>query len=265
MKSIFTVTSLVGITMVAAISTLWAQDPAAGPSSVPSLPALPNPAPVPAENAQELEIELMRKAEIQELERVRDRLTSRSITGVRDLELVRANEELKRAYEVASRNQPSKLASAMQDYQTAEGDEAKETARQAIKAELSQEYDAFLEAQEKSIVELESRLAKLRELLARRTEAKDRLVELKLEMVISQADGLGWPSNSTPGVFGIVAPAFPGGGNYAVPSSPQALRTYTEQPFIAPSPNNDRRYNRPTANGDNRMSNQNNNDQPPGR
>jgi hypothetical protein len=190
---------------------------------------LPNPAP---ENVQELQIELMRKAENER----------------RDI-LIRRDLELARAYEVASRNQPSKLASAMQDYQKAEGDEAKETARQAIKAELGQEYDAFLEAQEKSIVELESRLAKLRELLVRRTEAKDRLVELKLEMVISQADGLGWPSNSAPGAFGIAAPAFPEGVNFLVPSGQPAPSGIRTERFSAPSPNNNRRYNGPDSDG----------------
>lgn len=74
--------------------------------------------------------------------------------------------------------------------------------RAAIRAEveqyLNEEYDRHLAVHVKQLEELESRLNKLRQQLERRQAAKAKLVELKLELMLSQADGLGWPEASNP-------------------------------------------------------------------
>jgi hypothetical protein len=80
-------------------------------------------------------------------------------------------------------------------YQTSDSEDDKSKAKQGMREILGQQYDAFLETQDKQIEELEARIEELRSKLAKRREAKDRMVDLKLEMLISEADGLGWPDN----------------------------------------------------------------------
>jgi hypothetical protein len=87
---------------------------------------------------------------------------------------------------------------AYQAYQSAADDEAKNKASADLKANLEKQYDLFVEGQAKQIEELEKRLAKLREQLDKRRGAKERVVELKLQMVLSQAEGLGFPDNGYP-------------------------------------------------------------------
>ena len=53
------------------------------------------------------------------------------------------------------------------------------------------------------IAALAERLDKLRGQLVKRKDAKSRMVELKLEMVLSQADGLGWPDDGAARARGL--------------------------------------------------------------
>jgi hypothetical protein len=87
---------------------------------------------------------------------------------------------------------------AYQAYQAAADDAAKSKASAELKANLEKQYDLFVEGQKKQIEDLEARLAKLREQLDKRRTAKERVVELKLQMVLSQAEGLGFPDNGYP-------------------------------------------------------------------
>lgn len=94
-------------------------------------------------------------------------------------------------------NQPgSPLQSAIKAYREASGEE-KSGKRDDVKTELSKQYDEFLGQQQQQIEQLKERIAKLEEQLERRRDAKDRMVELKLEMTLSEADGLGWPSGNS--------------------------------------------------------------------
>jgi hypothetical protein len=87
---------------------------------------------------------------------------------------------------------------AYQAYQAAADDAAKSKASTELKANLEKQYDLFVEGQKKQIEDLEARLAKLREQLDKRRAAKERVVELKLQMVLSQAEGLGFPDSGYP-------------------------------------------------------------------
>ena len=99
---------------------------------------------------------------------------------------------------VVSGPQHEELNSALATWRDA-GDDA--TARQSAKEKASELlatiYDELLNGQEQEIDALEKRVVELREQLGRRREAKSRMVELKLEMLLSQTDGLGWPSPET--------------------------------------------------------------------
>ncbi len=74
--------------------------------------------------------------------------------------------------------------------------------RAGISYLLERQYDQHLTHQVQQMAELENRLEKLREQLERRQAAKTKLVELKLELLLSQADGLGWPEAPPSDPFG---------------------------------------------------------------
>ncbi len=90
------------------------------------------------------------------------------------------------------------FAKAFAAYQAAQDEETRSKAAEELKTGLGKQYDSFIEGQAKQIVELEERLAKLKEQLEKRRAAKERMVELKLQMVLSQAEGLGFPDAGPP-------------------------------------------------------------------
>lgn len=88
------------------------------------------------------------------------------------------------------------LNKAIKAYRDSKADSAeRREARDKVASSLSTMYDEHLADQEKQIEALADRLEKLRSQLVKRKDAKPRMVELKLEMVLSQADGLGWPDD----------------------------------------------------------------------
>ncbi len=102
-----------------------------------------------------------------------------------------------------------KLQSSLSQYQFATNDSGTRAAlRMEISDLLTQQYDAHVQQYEQQVAELESRLAKLREHVQKRRDAKSRLVALKLELLLSQAEGMGWPEafpNPPLGSFGPTA------------------------------------------------------------
>lgn len=87
------------------------------------------------------------------------------------------------------------LQQAVAQYKQADNAEARQREQENIAAILGAHYDSYLKSQEEQIQQLEERVVKLREQFDRRRDAKQRLLELKLEMIISQAEGLGWPGD----------------------------------------------------------------------
>lgn len=112
------------------------------------------------------------------------------------------------------------FAQAYRAYQSAGDDAARSKATAELKAGLEKQYDAYVEAQAKQITQLEERLQKLKEQLEKRRSAKERMVELKLQMVLSQAEGLGFPDS--------------GFSNQSVISQ-QQLQRYSAPPVIRPN------------------------------
>ena len=85
---------------------------------------------------------------------------------------------------------------AIRDLKQAKSESEKKEVRESIRKRLSEKYDEILAQQEKQIETLEQRLAELRDQLNRRKDAKPRMVDLKLEMIESRAEGLGWPDSN---------------------------------------------------------------------
>lgn len=97
-----------------------------------------------------------------------------------------------------SGNQPQndELSSALASWRDSANDaEARQGAKEKASQALATIYDELLNSQEQEIDALEKRVVELREQLGRRRQAKSKMVELKLEMLLSQTDGLGWPSS----------------------------------------------------------------------
>ncbi len=90
------------------------------------------------------------------------------------------------------------MSSFVQKIRDAEDDEEKQKAIAQAKAALEKHYDRYIDGYEKQVVEMEKRVQKLRDQLDKRKDAKGRLVELKLEMLTNQAEGLGWPQGNRP-------------------------------------------------------------------
>ena len=75
----------------------------------------------------------------------------------------------------------------------AESDDDKEAIMAEAKAALEEHYDQYIEGYQEQVDQLEKRLAALKEQLQKRKEARDPLVNMKLQMLSSEASGLGWP------------------------------------------------------------------------
>ena len=89
--------------------------------------------------------------------------------------------------------QADPMQSFVDKIRNAEDEDAKQDAIDQAKAALEKHYEKYIDAYEQQVDEMESRLQKLRDQLDKRKEAKNKLVSLKLEMITSQADGIGWP------------------------------------------------------------------------
>jgi hypothetical protein len=88
--------------------------------------------------------------------------------------------------------QNSELQEAIDALREAEGDDRDE-ARDRVREELIAHYDKSMEQYEKHLDELTKRVAELREQISKRRAARDELVDLKLRMIESEVEGLGWP------------------------------------------------------------------------
>lgn len=91
--------------------------------------------------------------------------------------------------------QQKRQAEAIRQLKEAQSEEQRDRARSAIRELLEKEFDEMIKGEEKSLDQLEQRLARLREQIVRRRTAKSKLVDLRLQTILNEADGLGWPGS----------------------------------------------------------------------
>jgi hypothetical protein len=72
--------------------------------------------------------------------------------------------------------------------------ETKQAARRKMTEILGKQFDRDLDQRTKQIGELEKQLVTLKEQIEKRRTVKDRLIELRLELAMNEAEGLGFPS-----------------------------------------------------------------------
>jgi hypothetical protein len=109
----------------------------------------------------------------------------------------------------------------------AETDEEKHAARKELASALGDEFDQHLEDQAEELKRLEARLEKLRGQWEKRRDAKDELVELRLQTLENDVNGLGWPAGG-PGVWH--------GDHGAMHLPPMGAEPFMFQGALAPSP-----------------------------
>jgi flagellar motility protein MotE (MotC chaperone) len=101
-----------------------------------------------------------------------------------------------------------------QQYVKAEKEDEKKDIRKKLVQALDQQFDQHSQDQQKELDELEKQVSKLRALLKKRKDAKENIVERRMEQLIQEADGLGWnaPGGRTANPFGANTTVFGGAG-----------------------------------------------------
>ncbi|MGI9518968.1 MAG: PspA/IM30 family protein [Pirellulaceae bacterium] len=89
----------------------------------------------------------------------------------------------------------------LQEAHEAGDDDAKEAAEDKLRGILDEQYDEALSAYEEYLEELARKIEELKDQVDKRRDAKSDMVDLRLKMIVSQAEGLGWPDRSPRGFF----------------------------------------------------------------
>lgn len=90
-----------------------------------------------------------------------------------------------------------KLRDALKSLRTAKTVEAKTKAKEAVTKLLKEQFDADLKQREKEIANIEARIRQLRSVLEKRRTARDEIIQLQLKVIVNEAEGLGFPKQST--------------------------------------------------------------------
>jgi hypothetical protein len=93
----------------------------------------------------------------------------------------------------------SQSAQLAQKYVKAEKEDEKKAIRQQMTDVLTKEFDIHVQHQQKELADLEAQIAKLKETLKKRQDAKNAIVDRRIEQLLQEAQGLGWSAPSSPG------------------------------------------------------------------
>ena len=96
---------------------------------------------------------------------------------------------------------PNSVANLMKKYKQAEEASDKEDIVDELRKQLKEAYDASLASHEKNLEQMEAKLKKLREQLDKRRAAKNKIVDLRIEVLVNEAEGLGWPDKRSSRFF----------------------------------------------------------------
>jgi hypothetical protein len=97
----------------------------------------------------------------------------------------------------------------------AEGADARDAAKDKLAGLLDEYFEADMERREQELAQVEERVKKLRSTLERRREKKRDIIDLQMEVLLNEVDGLGFFGGEAfglPGVYNdFTIRAFPGG------------------------------------------------------
>ena len=106
----------------------------------------------------------------------------------------------------------AKSAQLAQRYVKADSEEKKREIRKELADVLSQQFDLHIKQQQKEVDELEKQIARLKSVLRKRLDAKNTIVERRVEQLVQDAEGLGWnaPGNARPPYPDFFPPSYSG-------------------------------------------------------
>jgi hypothetical protein len=184
--------------------------------------------------------------------------------------------------------QQAMVAQAQQALATASSPEERERVHAKLREALNQQFDADMQQREKELDGIRQRLGEMTRLLEKRSAAKEQIVELRLQVLAQDADGLGWvsavgrwPSNTSPGVplpslppsnygfspysnqgTGFPAPAAPAPPNMFIPNVINGANIESTYPSALPGRASAPRLNAPPSDPNNFQNNGARSEQP---
>ena len=91
--------------------------------------------------------------------------------------------------------QNARLNQLKQALKDSRSESSRSLAESAIKAELSSQYDLMLKTNDADLVELEKRVARLKQDLLNRSAAKEQMVDIESQRIINEVNGVVWPGD----------------------------------------------------------------------
>ncbi len=88
------------------------------------------------------------------------------------------------------------VQNAQQFLKSAGTDKEREEAQDGLREALSAQFDADVKKREEELESIRKRLTEMTELLEKRTAAKEEIVDLRLQVLSQDADGLGWADSN---------------------------------------------------------------------
>lgn len=123
------------------------------------------------------------------------------------------------------------LQDAIQSLKTSTDEVARKKATEFIQQQLASQFEDDLKQREKELAEVEQRVTRLREQLDKRKVAQKAIIDLRLQTIVNDADGLGFPDMNVGGTNLSVPP---GNAPLYVPGVDVLQRS---QPTIGPPTN----------------------------
>ncbi len=90
-----------------------------------------------------------------------------------------------------------KLQAAIQELNTGKDEESRNAATDTIRQQLTTQFEADLKQREKELEEVEQRVKSLREQLDKRKAAQADIINLRLQTLVNNANGLGFPETNS--------------------------------------------------------------------
>ena len=117
------------------------------------------------------------------------------------------------------------------DLAKAEKEDQKKELRKKLAEILGKQFDQHLQQQQKELADLERQIADLRALLKKRSEARDSIIDNRIDQLVREAQGLGW---TTPGGPGGPRMLYPPG--YGAVRAPSVFGPRPAPPGLVPAP-----------------------------
>jgi hypothetical protein len=92
----------------------------------------------------------------------------------------------------------SESAQLAHQYVEAKKEDDKREIRKHMAEVLNHEFDLYIHQEQKELEDLDNQIARLKEVLRKRLDAKSTIVERRLEQMIQDAEGLGWNAPTGP-------------------------------------------------------------------